>query len=190
LPSPEDRPTTIKSDTALQSRLDDFDEAVKGLIDKEVSRVSEDSGNVGSGRVEGGLNLRQGVRQLMDDELPKAWEGKTRADTALETHAKDVYNTINDSIKSDLPNGKLPDGTTWTAAGKNQSALIDAQSELARKYASEYKVGEGEWSRIMKAHPALRMVTRIVGRQVLRIPITMGEGEVGITALERATAKK
>jgi hypothetical protein len=43
---------------------------------------------------------------------------------------------------------------------------------------------------VLKEHPALRMGMRILGRQILRIPITMGEGEIGITQLERSIAKK
>ena len=147
-------PRTLKSDSALAKRMSDFNDTAKEIIDDEVKS--------GSGKVEGGLNAKQNLGKMIKTEMPKTFEND-HISAAMEQHAQKVYELFNQSTAADLPDGKLPDGSDYRASLKNQSSLIDAQGEMAEKYAREYKVGEGEWKRIMQAHPSLKLWGRRIG---------------------------
>lgn len=169
-------PDPVKNETALAKNAASARDAL-AKIGTDIPKNAEGS---------------QQVLQKFDDYLNKNYPklfSQGRNASPLNQYLYGLRDSLNDWSASKLPEGNLPSGESYRDARLRQYNLLNAKDEMTAKLTNEYPEEMGKFQRVMKAHPALRMGARIIGRQLLRVPITMGEGEVGITQLERAMAK-
>lgn len=79
---------------------------------------------------EGMLNLRQGLDKLINEQLPGNIYTK---DTPLGQYMRSTRSALNDYVESKIPDGKLPDGSSFKGELRKQSLLYDAIDNVAEK---------------------------------------------------------
>lgn len=128
------------------------------------------------------LDLRQNFDGYVQDNYGKGFFDKGRSADPFHSYVYSLRDSLNDFAASKLPEGKLPDGTSYRDALQNQHQLINAQDEMVAKTTREYPEGSKPTSRFMESHPLIR-------RAFTREALGVGLGAVGATALT-AGAKK
>lgn len=133
-------PTMIASDATLNRAY--------GLVkDKMVSLV----GN--GGKLSDLLDARRGFDQFVAKQFPNLYNSDTL--TPMRSAISDIRGSINSVIESRLPDGKLPDGTSFRDSLKQQSLLYDAIDNASPKVG---KPGTNVISQFVKAHPTAAKV--------------------------------
>lgn len=79
---------------------------------------------------EGMLNLRQGLDTLIKEQLPSNIYTK---DTALGQYMRSVREGLTNYTESKIPDGKLPDGSSFKGELRKQHVLYDAIDNVAEK---------------------------------------------------------
>ncbi len=131
---------------------------------------------------DGILDLRQNFDQYIKDNYGKNFFAKGRNVDPWHSYVYSLRDTMNNMAEYKLPEGKLPDGTSYGDALKNQSNLISAKEEMQTKFAREFPEGTTITSRFMKDHPYIK-------RFGLRAGMTIAAGALGITALSSLIRK-
>lgn len=152
-------------------------------------RAISSLGDEASKKADGTQDVLQNFDKYVKQNYGENFFGKGRNADPFHSYVFSLRDGLNDWAASKLPEGELPSGESYRDARLRQYNLINAKDEMTAKLTREYPEEVTKFQRIMKAHPALRMGARILGRQLLKLPITMGEGELGITQLERSIAK-
>lgn len=143
-------PTMIASDQTLNKAY--------GLVkDKMVSLVGS------GGKLSDLLQARRNFDSFIQKQFPNLYNSDTL--TPMRSAIKDIRSALNNVIDSRLPDGKLPDGTSFKESLKKQSLLYDAIDNAAAKVD---KVGSNKVSRFVKAHPtAVKVGSALTGGTVL-----------------------
>lgn len=181
---------TLKSDKALKNRITDFNSAVKEIVKEESDK--------GTGAAEANLNIRQGIDKLIKTEMPKTFNDDPIA-TAMEKHALAVRNIFNenaakefDAVPDQIKANNAKEGTgfvkgsDYRAALRRQGSLIDAQKEMAIKYAREFPQDTSASKQFWQEHPTLH---RLVGKIGLREATGLIGGGLGLTYLTSEVSK-
>ena len=117
-------PNSLKSDATLTNS---FNNAKTDILDL-ASKANKAS-------IDGALNVRQQFDQIMKDDFGDRIFDKR---DGVSTVYKNLRNLLNDFVDNKLPEGKLPNGTTFKASLRKQSLLYRAIDNVAPKI----KVGE------------------------------------------------
>lgn len=131
-------PITIKSDPTLTRLANNFKKAIVNIAS------NSDKKPVGL------LDLRQGVDDLIEKEFPSNIYSK---DTPVGQYIREIRTALNDMAESKLPEGKLPNGSTFKTEMKRQHLLYDVIDNLAEKAP---KQGESARPIIQKAKGLLK----------------------------------
>lgn len=126
-------PLTIKSDTTLSKLANNFKKAIVDLTSSATKKP------------EGLLDLRQGVDNLITKEFPANIYTK---DTPVGQYVREVRTALNNMAESKLPEGKLPNGSTFQNEMRRQHLLYDAIDNVAEKAP---KAGESARPLVQKA---------------------------------------
>ncbi len=151
-------PLSIKSTDALTQNLDNS--IYKLLNDTPKTR-------------EGLLDLRQNFDALVRKDYPNLYDGNM---TPTRIKIQNLRENLNDFTASQLPEGKLPNGSSYRGELMKQHNLINAQDELAQKFVREHPEGSTEMQKIVKAHPELARLIKRVGYGVAIATVLGGSG--------------
>ena len=128
-------PITVKSDTTLHNTFDNFKRAVLDLADKANKKTI------------GILDLRQNLDDLIDNEFGSKIYDKNNP---MSNVIRSFRNTLNDFAESKIPDGKLPDGSTFRGELRKQTLLYNAIDNTAPKVG---KLGSNAITRWIKENP-------------------------------------
>jgi hypothetical protein len=128
-------PITVKSDATLHNTFVNFKRAVLQTADKADKRAV------------GILDTRQGLDKLIESEFGPAIYDKSNPMSQV---VRNFRNTLNDFAEAKLPDGKLPDGSSFKGELRKQSLLYRAIDNAAPKVGKE---GTNIISRWIKANP-------------------------------------
>ena len=162
IPDPvKNEPTMARNAQSLQNAAGD--------LAKKVGRNSEDL-----------LDLRQNFDDYVQQNYGKGFFEKGRNADPWHQYVYSMRDQINELAADRLPDGKLPDGTSYKESMLKQHNLINARDEMAAKYAREVPENSSTISRWEKQNPTKSMLIRRIG---LREGIGIGAGAIGLTAL-------
>jgi hypothetical protein len=128
-------PITVKSDATLHNTFNNFKRAVLQLAD------GADKKTVGI------LDVRQGLDKLIESEFGPTIYDKTNPMSKV---IRDFRSKLNDFAESKIPDGKLPDGSSFKGELKKQSLLYRAIDNTAPKVGKEGSTAITRW---IKANP-------------------------------------
>jgi hypothetical protein len=128
-------PITVKSDVTLHNTFNNFRRAVLDL-----------AGNAQKKTV-GILDVRQKLDKLIESEFGPTIYDKTNPMSRV---IRDFRSTLNDFAESKIPDGKLPDGSSFKGELKKQSLLYRAIDNAAPKVGKEGSTAITRW---IKANP-------------------------------------
>ena len=138
-------PLTIKSTDALNQNLDN---SVFNLInDAPKTR-------------EGLLDLRQSFDDMVRKDYPNLYNGDM---TPTRIKIQNMRETLNDFTNQKIPEGKV-NGVDFRGSLMKQHNLLNAQDEMAQKFAREYPQGSTNFSRMVKAHPNIAGTIKQLGK--------------------------
>lgn len=147
-------PVMISSDATLNSAYAQVKNKMLNLVGK-------------GGKLSDLLQSRKEFDAFVDKQFPNMFE-----DTRLKPMnqaVKDIRNAVNSYIERRLPNGNLPDGTSFSQSLRQQNLLYDVKQNIAEKAP---KVGSNIITRTeqaIKAHPiATGLGTAIAGYGALK----------------------
>lgn len=135
-----------------------------------------------SKKTEGLLDLRQNFDSYVKENYGKEFFDKGRNANPFHSYVYSLRDKLTDFAASKLPEGKLPDGTSYQDALQNQHQLINAQDEMVAKTTREYPEGSKPSSRFMQAHPLLK-------KALTREALGVGIGVLGGAAVTAAAKK-
>lgn len=147
-----EKPITIVGDS--EKIATKFKKAIMKMVDDGSVKVGNETLKVDASR-EGLLNLRQGLDQIINDQLPSNIYSK---DTPLGQYVKNFRKAITDFTESKIPDGKLPDGSSFKGELRKQSLLYDAIDNVAEKAP---KTGEN-------ARPGLNKAKKILNKPIIK----------------------
>lgn len=107
----------IKSDSTNLNRFNNFKNAIL--------KLAEDTPKTQEGK----LDLRQGFDAITKKAFPKLWD----TDSEMLPVVRAFRDSLNDFTEAGLPDGKLPDGTTFKESMRKQTLLLDAMDNVASK---------------------------------------------------------
>ena len=144
-----EEPITVKSDSTLHNTFQNFKRAVVQLADKADKRTV------------GILDVRQQLDKLIESEFGPSIYDKSNplAKTVLKFRS-----ALNDFAESKIPDGKLPDGSSFKGELKKQSLLYRAIDNTAPKLGKE---GTNIIKRWVKANPEKAKILKYGGTAVL-----------------------
>lgn len=96
---------------------------------------------------EGMLDLRQGLDRLINEQLPGNIYTK---DTPLGQYMRNTRRALNDYVESKIPDGKLPDGSSFKGELRKQHLLYDAIDNVSEKAP---KIGSNRITQFIKNNP-------------------------------------
>lgn len=153
-----EKPITVKSDPTLNRVANGFKKAALNLA------------STADKNLPGLLDVRQGIDSLIDKEFPSNIYSK---DTPIGQYVRNFRQALNEEIASRLPDGTLPDGSTFKGELRRQSLLYDAIDNAA---ANGPKVGEAVNPTINRVKGALNTPT---GKLIKRVAPYIGAGALG-----------
>lgn len=129
----------IYSDSQVQGALNKIepDPQIVGDSEKIYNKIkSKMMSYVGKGgRLSDLLDARKNFDTYIDKYFPNLYSSDRL--TPIKTGVLDMRRAVNDFINSRLPDGKLPDGTSFKQSLKNQSQLYDAIDNIEDKLPKE-----------------------------------------------------
>lgn len=154
-----DVPDPVKNDATMSKNAASLRKAIVTIGDT----ASKDG--------EGTLDVRQNFDKYVKQNYGENFFSKGRNADPLHQYVFSLRDGLSDWSSSKLPNGQLPSGENFRDALQRQHQLINAQSEMAEKYATEFKGSEkdGTFQRWMKNNPEKGRFLRRAGYTVLGI---------------------
>lgn len=131
-------PITVKSDTSLARQA--------GYLKSAAVKIAEGSDK----KTVGILDTRQAFDRLINKEYPNLYE---KEQTPIRQYIRQLRQAINDFAESKIPDGNLPDGSSFKQELKKQNLAIEAKGNIAEKAP---KAGTTKAGRFLKAHPLIK----------------------------------
>lgn len=122
----------------------------------------------------GKLSLRKSFDSYVQQEYGQNFFDKGRNASDFSRYVYSLRDTLNNGIADSLPDGKLPDGTSFKQSLQDQHQLINASDEMQAKYVREHPQGSSRTSDFAKNHPLIMRMARSV-------PIRIAGGALGLS---------
>lgn len=115
-------PITVKSDRTLSNQAKNFDKAVLQLAEKANKKTV------------GLLDVRQNFDDLVAREFPNLYDKEM---TPMRQYIRSVRQLLNDLVEAKIPDGQLPDGSSFKAELRRQHLMMEAIDNIAEKAPKE-----------------------------------------------------